>query len=289
MNFPAIRLRTIVPLLALQTLACVNGSMERDAEFLQVEPLYDENGEPLIGRAAPDHELLPDGSVAISDRPLTLLIVFDTSSSMVAQWDVRSRWQAAYDSVVSAVTAFQDTLTVGAVVFPTNGGCGVEPIESGLQFDFQTGPSFLTEWQRRVKGPAGSTPLGLGLQQADAAIARATELGLLENRFRVMVFTDGEPTCEDDRAAMERYPARWLEHGIHTYVLALPGSSGAASLLDAIAIAGGTGAEAGGGPAVLIDPKAQEIYDEGVEEEGASRVVVDEEDELESVAHAGAR
>jgi hypothetical protein len=138
-------------------------------------------------------------------------------------------------------------------------------------------------------GPLGSTPLLAAFQQADLAVQRAVGLGLLEHRFRVLLFSDGEPTCGDDLAALVSYPTRWREQGIDTYVLALPGSEVAAHLLDAIADAGGTGVEQGGGAAITSDAQAQAVYMEGVEEQGASRVVVDDEEELDDVTHAAAR
>ena len=73
---------------------------------------------------------------------------------------------------------------------------------------------------------------------ADRAIAAAG--ALLDQRFVVLVITDGEPTCSDDLEALERLPADWLARGIETHVMGLPGSEAAAALLDRIAKAGGT-------------------------------------------------
>lgn len=237
--------------------------------------------------AAPESEVLEDGTSVAAETPLTLLLVFDNSGSMDQQWESQSRWQAAYAAVVSAVTEFQDNLTVGAIQFPTSYGCDVEPLSGGQQIDFMPGPEFLKAWQERALPPGGSTPLGTALQRADSAIRDAAERGLIEHRFRVVLFSDGEPTCSE-RDVFEAYPASWLEHGIHTYVLALPGSEMAATLLDDIANAGGTGPEFGGGPAIVVDPNAQAIYDQGASE-GASRVVVEDEDDLDDVTHAAAR
>jgi hypothetical protein len=72
------------------------------------------------------------------------------------------------------------------------------------------------------------------------ALARACELGLLDDRFRVVLVTDGEPTCEDDPARITGLAAEWNQAGVETWVMGLPGSDTALALLDSIAKAGGT-------------------------------------------------
>lgn len=83
--------------------------------------------------------------------------------------------------------------------------------------------------------------MGQAFLAADEAIAQADEQGLLEDRFNVIVLTDGEPNCETDAALLTMLPAYWNEKGVKTHVLGLPGSDQAADLLNAIANAGGTG------------------------------------------------
>ncbi|HKO94882.1 MAG TPA: hypothetical protein VJU61_27200, partial [Polyangiaceae bacterium] len=106
---------------------------------------------------------------------------------------------------------------------------------------FQPGPAFIEAWKQtiRVRDPNGSTPLERALAAADAALTGAESL--LQQRSMVIVITDGEPTCSDDPGAFERYPSAWLERGIQTHVMGLPGSGAAAELLDRVARAGGTG------------------------------------------------
>ena len=60
-------------------------------------------------------------------------------------------------------------------------------------------------------------------------------------RFRVVLVTDGEPTCGDDRNAMVELVAEWYRVGVETWVFGLPGSTSAVELLNALAVAGGTG------------------------------------------------
>lgn len=252
------------------------------AGSLEVEEL------PPLPMAALDEAIEVDGGLVPSDTPLTLLLVFDTSGSMSTTWGSNSRWEIAYHAVLNAVEKFQTTLTAGAIQFPTDGSCGVAPIADPTQIDFVPGEAFLEAWPGKTFGPSGSTPLEVALRNADAALVRAAQLGLFENRVRVLLFSDGEPTCNDDADTMTALAARWLEAGVHTYVVALPGSEGAAGLLDALANAGGTGPDQGGGAAIVVDAAASEVYAEGADA-GASRVVVDDDDELEAVAAAAAR
>jgi hypothetical protein len=173
---------------------------------------------------------------------LTMLVVFDKSGSMGDHWDHRTKWEVANEAFMKAIEGVLDNLTIGTIFFPIPGDCAVESLDSGLQMDFKSGRAFASAWQETAASrvPVGSTPLELALRTADTAVDAALELGLLEDRFRVVLVTDGEPTCEDDPAAMIALAAAWYELGVETWVMGLPGSAGATELLDAIAEAGGT-------------------------------------------------
>jgi hypothetical protein len=173
---------------------------------------------------------------------LTLLVIFDKSGSMADGWDERSKWQVANDSFMKAIEPVIENLTIGTIFFPQPDGCAVAPLDSGLQMSYAPGPQFVKSWQETAatRGPQGSTPLELSFRYADLAIERGCGFGLLDDRFRVVLITDGEPTCNDDTEAVIGLAAEWQAIGVETWVMGLPGSSGAAELLDAIAAAGGT-------------------------------------------------
>src|SRR5690606_37362494 len=140
-----------------------------------------------------------------------------------------------------------DVVTLGALFFPFDEegappSCGVPSITISPQIDFASGRSFKESWIAAAcqAQPAGMTPLERALEVADLALASAQERDLLKERRRVILVTDGEPTCEDDPNALVSFPAKWSEMGIETHVIGLPGSEQAHVLLDAIAQAGGT-------------------------------------------------
>lgn len=198
------------------------------------------------GEQQPDGES-PDASVdslTLGDEGMehTVLVVFDKSGSMSSPWDGRNKWQAASDTMIAAVTPFQSYLSVGAIFFPTDGDCGVDGIQSGRQIDFRGGADFLAEWETSMRryAPDGGTPMSVALLQADRAIARACEMGVLERPFKVVLLTDGEPNCDGDMELLTSLPAKWKQHGIKTHVVGLPGSEAATALLEAMAEAGGT-------------------------------------------------
>jgi hypothetical protein len=56
----------------------------------------------------------------------------------------------------------------------------------------------------------------------------------------VIILTDGEPTCGEDPDLFTRLPREWRLLGVKTLVFGLPGSQGAADLLNSIAGSGGT-------------------------------------------------
>jgi hypothetical protein len=149
--------------------------------------------------------------------------------------------------VLLGLDGILDELTLGGLFFPfeeegVTPGCGVPPITLSPQIDFTTGRGFKESWISSACSaqPEGSTPLEHALEVADQAIASARERGLVKARMRVLLVTDGEPTCEDDLEAIVAFPAKWFEMGIETLVIGLPGSELAHELLDAIAEAGGT-------------------------------------------------
>jgi hypothetical protein len=196
--------------------------------------------------AAPDALSVegPEGGLAIppSTGPLTVLVIMDKSGSMSTNWDQRSRWQVANEAFSKAIEGVLDNLTIGAILFPQPDGCSVAPLSSGKQFAFEPGRSFAEHWQATLstRAPQGSTPLGRAFQEADFHIEKACNDGLLDGRFRVIILTDGEPTCSEDPDLFTRLPREWRLLGIHTLVFGLPGSQSAADLLDAIAGSGGT-------------------------------------------------
>ncbi len=167
----------------------------------------------------------------------------DKSGSMAERWDERTKWQVVNEAFSKAIEGVLDNLTIGAILFPQPDGCNVAPLSSGQQFDFEPGKAFADHAWEATSGPRspqGSTPLGRAFQEADFHIEKACNDGLLEGRFRVIILTDGQPTCSEDPDLFTRLPREWRLLGIHTLVFGLPGSQGAADLLDAIAGSGGS-------------------------------------------------
>ncbi len=171
---------------------------------------------------------------------LSVLVIFDNSGSMEGYWDGRTRWEAANQSLYAALAPVWSSLKVAAVRFPMETDCGVPDFDAEAQFEWNLAGDFLDEWIANAHAPIGGTPLGSAFIAADAAIAEASERGLLEDRFNVLLLTDGEPNCGTEKALLTELPSKWLSMGVKTHVLGLPGSQQAAQLLNAIAVAGGT-------------------------------------------------
>lgn len=187
----------------------------------------------------------PDGGVDIElgDGDLTLLVIFDKSGSMAAPWDLRTRWQAASDAMIAGFAPYLDNLTIGAILFPKLSECAVLPFDDAAQIAFVPGRQFISEWVEDacLNQPEGATPMQLAFEVADQALNDAGTLGLLADRFRVLVVTDGEPNCETEPELLPGFAQRWHDElGVETWVIGLPGSEGAGALMDAIAEAGGT-------------------------------------------------
>jgi hypothetical protein len=199
-----------------------------------------------------------DGSVNDSDacgsvmlkthtKPGNIVVVFDQSDSMKQPFQAGSppKWQVAEDALVAALTPIQGIISGGAVFFPTtatgNTCSGVDPIGTPPQIPIQVGPAFITAFQGHFTAPGWSlilgTPLKLGLQEADKALPDPSPL---MGARAVVLITDGAPTCDTVAANILAPVQAMFSRGIKTYAIGLPGSAAAGTLLDKIAMAGGT-------------------------------------------------
>ena len=235
-----------------------------------------------------------EGEVEVIQHPGNVLLVFDTSQSMAQQWNGQTRWEAAGAAITNAMTPLADMVSVGTVFFPRpdpnapaqcvdptgiacifvpglvvpGGTCGVTAIDSADQINFQPGPDFLTTFAGTggaappyAPVPGGLTPLKEGLQQAQSALAGTTREGITS----VVVITDGDPNCQWDAAVSTQIVTDWQAMGINTYVIGLPGTTGAGdTVLTQLAMAGGTGAYITPTDAAALEQKLREIATETV-------------------------
>jgi hypothetical protein len=199
-----------------------------------------------------EHGIYPDGpdgtfeDVAAEEQvegmEHTVLFIFDRSGSMTTYWDHRDKWTVARDAMIDSVSKYQHYLSAGAIFFPTDMGCEVQPIQAAAQIDYSGGSDFLTRWETLSSeyAPVGQTPLNTAFELADSAITWACLRGILERPFKVVLLTDGEPNCDYNYEKLLAYPQKWLKQGIETHVIGLPGSEAAEDLLALISTAGGS-------------------------------------------------
>ena len=199
----------------------------------------------------------PDGcgSVALVSTvtPGHIVVVFDQSDSMNDKFTVADagsdggallpKWQAAENSIVAAVEPIKGLLDLGAVFIPTgaNSACTVAPLGTSPQISIEPGAMFLTDFQGHFSAAGWKTilgtPLELGLAAANVALTPAPMPG----QSAVVVLTDGAPNCGKSTLAQVEPPiVAMAARGIKTYVIGLPGSASASSLLGGLAQAGGT-------------------------------------------------
>ncbi len=188
------------------------------------------------------------GAMEIVGEPqkTSILVIFDKSGSMEWSWGDVSKWEAAGNALVDAISQanvlLESQLRVGGVLFPTGGECEVDEMESDRQMDFIAGSDFLSAWEAAAQrnGPGGGTPLERAFHVADRVIARECHGGRLDHLFKIIVLTDGEPNCGTNPETLTTLPSEWLGQGIKTFVFGLPGSDRAEDILNDIAKAGGT-------------------------------------------------
>lgn len=202
-------------------------------------------------------------------RPGNVMIIYDRSGSMSADWNGAPKYEAAGNALVAAIMPLKDQLTVGSVFFPSAGmdmmncpdgcnvanplhwipgpgacclntfagGCGVSTIDQPDQINFGTADKFISglpmQWNI---GAAAGTPLGDGVKRAAEAISGQ----MFKDPLIVIVMTDGEPNCNTDPQMVLDQISAWKMASIPTYVVGLPGAQAAADVLNSIAMAGGT-------------------------------------------------
>jgi len=217
----------------------------------------------FCGPSAPDSDdcgsLTLETDVEITRTPGNLLVIFDQSGSMEEPWtNGMSKLQAASNALVQALTPLQDSLTVGAIFFPTNicllaapPGGAVLPIDQ--QIPFQPGPQFLQAWQNHFATLGGGLGVGTPMQEAFDQAEVALMNAQLTGQTIVVAFTDGQPNCFpfDPLTGMQvmgtpptdiepNRAASWLaSRMIKTYMVGLPGGAGV-QILNDVAVAGGT-------------------------------------------------
>lgn len=187
-----------------------------------------------------------------SDTPAELLLVLDRSGSMTES----GQWLELQSSLENLLTTYDDSIAFGLLLFPAVGfnACGVSDVS--VSPSLRSGTQILDLIDR-------STPLG-GTPTADALIRAKTHLeSLPSTRKAVILATDGGPGCNNnlDWASCEciegsmctGFSANCLDDvrtlnavnllrqaSLPTYVVGIPGSESVDSLLDRMAVAGGT-------------------------------------------------
>jgi hypothetical protein len=198
-------------------------------------------------------------------KPGNVLVIYDRSGSMDADWNGTPKYQAAGNAIIAALTPLKDLLTIGGVFFPSvdpnacacnvvdpthwipgpqacclNGignSCFVSDIAQPDQLKFGPAQAYIDglpmQWRLQM---ANGTPLQNGVARGAEALAGST----LDGPVAVILMTDGEPNCMTDVNAVVQQVTMWKSKEIPTYVIGLPGAQDAADILNMIATAGGT-------------------------------------------------
>ena len=203
------------------------------------------------------------GSVALESHltPGNIVVVFDQSDSMKNKFNDADAGVRAPSGrprrtrIVAAVTPIDGLLNLGTIFFPTKSSCVVATIDTAPQIPIEPGAMFVTDFQAHFSASGwkliGSTPLKIALDNANAALPDPSPL---TGQRAVVIITDGAPTCTTAQAQLLAPVQDMATRGIKTYAVGLPGSANAATLLNAIAAAGGTGSYLSpGDPAALQD------------------------------------
>jgi hypothetical protein len=209
--------------------------------------LFD-GGSGSTGTGIPDGDGCGSMALQAQVTPGNIVVVFDQSDSMIQPFMAGGapKWKVARDSLVAALTPDEGIINAGAIFFPTKATgtlCSdVATIGTPPQIKIEPGATFVSDFEAHFSAPGWTlilgTPTVTALENADAALPDPSPL---KGQRAVVILTDGAPTCDTVQADILAPVKDMFSRGIKTYAIGLPGSAGAANLLDAIAMAGGTG------------------------------------------------
>jgi hypothetical protein len=175
--------------------------------------------------------------------PPDLLFVLDRSSSMsqpITPGGFDPKWEVTIDALSNVVESYEGRIYPGLMLFPRYADtCGSGDVEITPSDD--SGKNFAQYLEDASLGGAGS-PLHTSL---DNAISSFNNRAANPNGRYVLIASDGLPNCTtipQDAIDNSLDAVRELKSdGINTYVLGYAGDTAAASVLDDLAEAGGTG------------------------------------------------
>jgi hypothetical protein len=194
------------------------------------------------------------GSVALTTHltPGNIVVVFDQSDSMTDAYTLPdggsggAKWKVAEEALTAALTPNEALVNAGAIFFPTtatgNTCSTVALIGAAPQIQIEPGAKFVTDFEGHFSATGWTVILGTptkdALTNANLALPDPSPF---PGQRAVIILTDGAPTCDTVKADILAPVQAMFTRGIKTYAVGLPGSTGAANLLNAIAQAGGTG------------------------------------------------
>ncbi|XYI03695.1 vWA domain-containing protein [Sorangium sp. So ce1128] len=209
-------------------------------------------------------------------RQVHLVLLLDRSESMTKSWGESDRWTMMKSAIGSALDAIQDRMSVGLQLFPTDDHCGLDP-GTGLSVAVAPGETAVPaiKGQLDATAPGGATPTADALARALQYLTAGAGSALEGDRY-VLLATDGGPNCGHDPAptcaaatcttnmdgdcpmVVENCcagaaadacldDARTVQQvkdlsaaGIRTFVVGIPGTTAYATVLDELAVQGGT-------------------------------------------------
>jgi hypothetical protein len=219
----------------------------------------------LMGRCATSSQqsqLLPSNLLFVVDRsasmlcnppPLTDSATCEASPSRVSA-EQPSKWEVMRDALRSALEALPDETVVGLTYFSNDDACGVHALPSVPLSALDAGQRAALRASLDNVEPDGATPLVGAAVLAYRHLHEQALAGSIHGGKYVVLITDGEQSeaCSDqprcDSAAdctqyltgSEAPKAAGAGVGIKTFVIGVPGSEPARSVLSQLAFVGGT-------------------------------------------------
>jgi len=183
-----------------------------------------------------------------------IYFVLDASGSMAESVGTSTRYERVRFAAIDMVRRLGPLINVGAALFPldaTNSdachvGGEVLSLRPGDPVSDKLGPTAFAFSEATIVKPSGGTPTTATLE------VLLPKLSAAKGKTILVLATDGAPNCNPNvscggsapESCLDRQQAimavsAFAEAGVQVYVVGIPGSEGAADVLDELALAGG--------------------------------------------------
>jgi Mg-chelatase subunit ChlD len=204
-------------------------------------------------------ECTPGSFPGTHSNPVVMLLL-DRSGSMSTAFGTGTRWSVLRAALEATLPSVEQRMELGALLFPAPDASNQCAVPFAPVIDPALGNAAAIAAVLAASSPGGSTPTAETVDAAANALASSAQVG---RALAMVLATDGAPNCNAsllpasctcldaatclvatqclDDTRTEATLTRWAAQGIPTWVVGIADTARNATVLDALAVSGGSG------------------------------------------------